>query len=61
MVLGLDVRGWSEMTKQDAAALLVQLYADYSVLCSKCGYTPGDGTAAAVAMAVQALEAMKDG
>ena len=44
------------MTKQDAAALMVQLYADYSVLCSKYGYTPGDGTAEAVAMATQALQ-----
>ena len=44
------------MTKQDAAALLVQLYADYSVLCSKYGYKPGNGTAEAVAMATQALQ-----
>ena len=44
------------MTKQDAAALLVQLYADYSVLCSKYGYTHGNGTAEAVAMAAQALQ-----
>lgn len=48
------------MTKQDAAALLVQLYADYSVLCSKCGYTPGNGTAEAVAMATQALQEVSD-
>lgn len=44
------------MTKQDAAALLVQLYADYSVLCSKYGYTPCGGTAEVVAMAAQALQ-----
>ena len=44
------------MTKQDAAAMLVQLYADYSVLCSKYGYNPGNGTAEAVAMAAQALQ-----
>ena len=44
------------MTKQDAAALLVQLYADYSVLCSKYGYKPGNGTAEAVAMAVYVLK-----
>lgn len=43
------------MTKQDAAVLLVQLYADYSVLCRKCGGRPDDGTEEAVAMAVQAL------
>lgn len=44
------------MTKQDAAALLVQLYADHSVLCSKYGYTPSNGTAEAVVMAAQALQ-----
>lgn len=44
------------MTKQDAAVLLVQLYADYSVLCHKCGGRPDDGTEEAVAMAVQALK-----
>lgn len=44
------------MTKQDAAALLVQLYADFSVLCSKYGYTTCGGTAEAVAMAAQALQ-----
>lgn len=44
------------MTKQDAAALLVQLYADYSVLCSKYGYEPVDYPAEAIAMAVQALK-----
>ena len=43
------------MTKQDAAALLVQLYADYSVLCSKYGEPSGDCTAEAVTIAVQAL------
>ncbi len=32
------------MTKQDAAVLLVHLYADYSVLCSKYGGRPDDGT-----------------
>lgn len=49
------------MAKQDADALLVQLYADYSVLCSKCGYTPGNGTAEAVAMATQALQEVECG
>lgn len=44
------------MNKQDAAVLLVQLYADYSVLCSKYGDCSGDGIAEAVAMAVQALQ-----
>lgn len=44
------------MTKQDAAALLVQMYADYSVLCSKYGYKPGNCTAEAVVMAAQALQ-----
>jgi len=44
------------MTKQDTAVLLVQLYADYSVLCHKCGGRPDDGTEEAVAMAVQALK-----
>lgn len=47
------------MTKQDAAALLVQLYADYSVLCSKYGGYSGDGMAEAVATAVQALQEVK--
>lgn len=47
------------MTKQDAAALLVQLYADYSVLCSKYGEYSGDGMAEAVATAVQALQEVK--
>ena len=47
------------MTKQDAAALLVQLYADYSVLCDKYGNYSGDGVAEAVAMAVQALQEAK--
>lgn len=51
-----DGRRGSKVTKQDAAAVLVQTYADYSVLCSKYGYTPGEGTAEAVAMAVQALQ-----
>lgn len=44
------------MTKQDAAALLVQLYADYSVLCSKYGYRLSKDVAEAVTMAVQALQ-----
>lgn len=44
------------MTKQDAAVLLVHLYADYSVLCSKYGGHPEDGTEEAVTMAVQALK-----
>lgn len=43
-------------TKQDAAAVLVQLYADYSVLRSKYGYRPLEGTAEAVAIAIQALQ-----
>lgn len=47
------------MTKQDAAALLVQLYADYSVLCSKYGYTLCCDTAESVAMAVQALKEVR--
>lgn len=47
------------MTKQDAAALLVQLYADYSVLCSKYVEHSIDGGAEAVAMAVQALQEVK--
>lgn len=47
------------MTRQDAAALMVQLYADYSVLRAKYGDYSGDCTAEAaeaVAMAVQALQ-----
>lgn len=44
------------MAKQDAATLLVQLYADYSVLCSKYGEYSSDDIAEAVAMAVQALQ-----
>lgn len=44
------------MTKQDADVLLVQLYADYSVLCHKLGGLPDDGTEEAVAMAVQELK-----
>lgn len=44
------------MTKQEAAVLLVHLYADYSVLCSKYGGRPDDGTEEAVAMAVQTLK-----
>lgn len=47
------------MTKQAAAAMLVQLYADYSVLCSKYGYTLCVDTAEAVAMAVQELKEVR--
>ena len=43
------------MTKQEAAAMLVQLYADYSTLCDKCGWPPSEGVAEAVAIAVQSL------
>lgn len=43
------------MTKKEAAELLVQLYADYSVLCSKYGHDVSEGTAEAVTIAVQAL------
>lgn len=52
-------RRWNDMTKQDAATLLVQLYADYSVLCAKYGDYLGDCTAEAVAMAVQALQGVE--
>ena len=48
------------MTKQKAAALLVQLYADYSALCSKYSYKPNVGAAEAVAMAVQALQEVQE-
>lgn len=44
------------MNKQDAAAMLVQLYADYSTLCDKYGWTPSDGMSEAVAIAVQSLQ-----
>ena len=44
------------MTKQEAAALVVQICADYSVLCAKYGYITHEGVAEAVAMAVQALQ-----
>ena len=49
-------RRWSEMNKQDAAAMLVQLYADYSTLCDKYGWPPSDGMSEAVAIAVQSLQ-----
>lgn len=41
------------MTKQEAAAMLVQLYADYSTLCDKYGWPPSDGMSEAVAIAVK--------
>lgn len=44
------------MTKQEAAAMLVQLYADYSILCDKYGWETSNGTAEAVAIAAQALQ-----
>lgn len=44
------------MTKQDAAVLLIQLYSDCSVLCTKYGYKVSEGMAESVAMAVQALQ-----
>lgn len=44
------------MTKQEAAAMLVQLYADYSTLCDKYGWPPRDGMSEAVAIAVQSLQ-----
>ena len=47
---------WSEMTKQEAAAMLVQLYADYSTLCDKYGWPPSNGMSEAVAIAVQSLQ-----
>ena len=43
------------MTKQEAAAMLVQLYADYSTLCDKYGWISNDGMSEAVAIAVQSL------
>ncbi len=43
------------MTKQDAAALLVQLYADYSAY----SYCIGKSIEEAVSMAVQALQEVK--
>lgn len=43
------------MTKKEAAELMVQLYADYSVLCSKYGHCISEGMAEAVTIAVQAL------
>lgn len=49
-------RRWSEMTKQEAAAMLVQLYADYSTLCDKYAWSPSDGLSEAVALAVQSLQ-----
>lgn len=56
MALGPGVRRRSEMTKQEAAAMLVQLYADYSTLCDKYGWPPSDGMSEAVAIAVQSLQ-----
>ena len=53
---GAGHRRWSEMTKQEAAAMLVQLYADYSTLCDKYGWPPSDGMSEAVAIAVQSLQ-----
>lgn len=44
------------MTKQEAAAMLVQLYADYSTLCDKYGWPPTNGMSEAVAVAVQSLQ-----
>ncbi len=44
------------MTKQEAAAMLVQLYADYSILCDKYAWSPSDGLSEAVAIAVQSLQ-----
>lgn len=38
------------MTKQEAAAMLVQLYADYSTLCDKYGWPPSDEMPEAVAV-----------
>lgn len=49
-------RRWSEMTKQEAATMLVQLYADYFTLCDKYGWPPSDGMSEAVAIAVQSLQ-----
>ena len=56
MALGPDVRRRSEVTKQEAAAMLVQLYADYSTFCDKYMRPPSDGMSEAVAMAVQSLQ-----
>ena len=56
MALGPDVRRWIEMTKQEAAAMLVQLYADHSTLCDKYAWSPSDGMSEAVAIAVQSLQ-----
>ena len=44
------------MTKQEAAAMLVQLYADYSTLCDKYAWSPSDGLSEAVAIAAQSLQ-----
>lgn len=44
------------MEKQEAAAMLVQLYADYFTLCDKYGWSPRDGMSEAVAIAVQSLQ-----
>ena len=43
------------MTKQEAATMLVQLYADYSTLCDKYGWPPSDWKSESVAIAVQSL------
>ena len=56
VVVSSGCRRWSEMTKQEAAAMLVQLYADYSTLCDKYGWPPSDGMSEAVAIAVQSLQ-----
>lgn len=47
------------MTKQEAAAMLVQLYADYSTLCDKYGWPPSDGMSEAVAQTDEHCEADK--
>lgn len=44
------------MTKQKAADMLVQLYADYSTLCNKYGWRSSNGMSEAVALAVQSLK-----
>lgn len=54
--LPVNAGGGSEMTKQEAAAMLVQLYADYSILCDKYAWSPSDGMSEAVAIAVQSLQ-----
>ena len=49
------------MTKQEAAAMLVQLYADYSTLCDKYGWPPSDGMAGPIDCLLELAEADKDG